>query len=578
MTSLSAPSAAFALLVALCATVASSLRLPAAASRQSTCPPVVFKGETRTFQSCDSVLSASESVHVHYSLTDDSKSLITLFRVTVDVGYLSLAWGYGQMIVGDGTHAVVVTTSDIAHYVMVNTSIFGVTPYANDSATPSPYTDLEFEVSGGNLTGLFTRPLVTDGQLALPDLAAGGEASFIWAYGARGSSNGQLAYHSSNRGALPVTIPNPPDVSPSPSPSPPSSSDCFVVFKNETLTFDGCAIGQFGDMNIYYSAPNASGVVDTLFQAPREGDSAHYVSFGWGYSSMVGSIVLSAYANARNTVDIGVYSLTSKLSSGVNRMSTPSDFMDIAVDVTDKHLSGRYKSVPGNGTVSFICAIGGASDTNSSSHSNHGRNRRWIGDVNFSNVTAGAEITTSSHRRERVHSVVMAIAWTVLTPWAVIFIRFFKQYNPTTFNVHRFTNFASVVLTVLGLFLVVFTSNLERDPHRIIGYVVVGLAVLQLIGGIFRPAKESRVRSTWYGLHFLMGSIAVGLGFTNVYLGIRLGFFERKGLYYALTSVALGAFVLAYLLFSSMPRRFPIVETTGYGRPPNRGEGDETAQ
>lgn len=579
MSSCSDPSAVLALLVALCyAAVASSLRLPSTASRQSACPPVVFKGETHTFQACDTALGDSNTLHVYYSLTDDSKSLITLFRVTADVGYVSLAWGYDRMIVDDGTHTVVATTSDIAHYVMVTRLSTGVTRYANDSANPSPYTDLEFEVSGGNLTGLFTRPLVTDGQLALPDLTAGGEASYIWAYGGVRSSDGQLEYHSSNKGSLTVTVPNPPDVSPSPSPSPPFSSDCSVIFRDETLTFDGCAIGQFGDMNIYYSAPNASGVVDTLFQAARERDSGHYVSFGWGYNSMVGSIVLSAYANASNTTDIGVYSLTSKLSSGVNRISTPSDFKDIAVEMTDEFLSGRYKSVPGNGTVSFIWAVGSASNSNSSSLNYHGRSGRGIGEVNLSNVTAGAEATTSSNRRERVHSVVMAVAWTVLTPWAVIFIRFFKQYNPTTFNVHRFTNFVSVVLTVLGLFLVVFTSNLERDPHRFIGYVVVGLAVLQLIGGIFRPAKESRVRSTWYGLHFLMGSIAVGLGFTNVYLGIGLGFFERKGLYYALTSVALGAFVLAYLLFSSMPRSFPIVETTGYERPPNRGEGHETAQ
>lgn len=582
MSLLSASCAVLALLAALCATVASSQRLPATASRQSACPPVVFKGEARTFQSCDTALGNPTSVHVYYSLTDDSNSLVTLFRVTSGAGYVSLAWGYDQMIVGDGTHAVVATTTDIAHYVMLNRTSAGVAPFANDSATQSPYTDLQFEVSGPNLTGLFTRPLVTDGQLAIPELTAGGQASYIWAYGDTASANGQLGYHFSNKGRLRVTVPNLPNVSPSPSPpvpspSPSSSSDCSVVFRNQTLTFDACTLGQFGDMNVYYSAPNALGVVDTLFQAPRERDSAHYVSFGWGYSNMVGSIVLSAYVNTGNTTDIGVYSLTSKSSSGVNKISTPSDFTDVAVEETDAFLSGRYKSVPGNGTVSFIWAVGDASDSDSSSLGYHGFSGKGSGKVNFSNVTAGLESTTSSKRRQRVHSVVMAVAWTVLTPWAVIFMRFFKRYNPTTFNVHRFTNFASVVLTVLGLFLVVFTSNLERDPHRFIGYVLVGLAVLQVIGGIFRPAKESGVRSIWYSSHFLLGSIAVGLGFTNVYLGIGLGFFERKGLYYALTSLALGVFVLSYMLLSSMPRRFPIVETRSYGRPSNIGEDDETA-
>lgn len=100
-----------------------------------------------------------------------------------------------------------------------------------------------------------------------------------------------------------------------------------------------------------------------------------------------------------------------------------------------------------------------------------------------------------------LHGRLMVLAWAVLVPTGILAARFFKVWpgqdwprqldDQRWWRTHRLSQYSAVVVMCVALALVL---NASRDgvapgPHAMIGWTVLGLATLQVLGGLFRGSK-----------------------------------------------------------------------------------------
>ncbi len=100
------------------------------------------------------------------------------------------------------------------------------------------------------------------------------------------------------------------------------------------------------------------------------------------------------------------------------------------------------------------------------------------------------------------HGRLMVFAWSIAVPVAVILARFFKVTpsqrwpheldNKTWWHGHRILNYLAVVTTILAVLLIwgrnQYTGAM-RGLHEWVGWAVMALALLQLVGGHLRGSK-----------------------------------------------------------------------------------------
>jgi hypothetical protein len=114
------------------------------------------------------------------------------------------------------------------------------------------------------------------------------------------------------------------------------------------------------------------------------------------------------------------------------------------------------------------------------------------------------------------HARVMVAAWGVLVPLGILIARYFKipsrdAYprqldSPFWWNTHRTCQYTACVLMVIGLSLIL---NAPRPvtlpgPHWWLGWSVLSLALLQLVGGLLRGSKGGPTSKQMRGDHYDM--------------------------------------------------------------------------
>lgn len=99
------------------------------------------------------------------------------------------------------------------------------------------------------------------------------------------------------------------------------------------------------------------------------------------------------------------------------------------------------------------------------------------------------------------HARVMTLAWGVIAPVAVLVARYFKIMprqdwprrldNPVWWRVHWKGQTVVVVLSALGLGLILAAPEASHSApvHRILGYLILGFAVVQALSGVLRGTK-----------------------------------------------------------------------------------------
>lgn len=111
----------------------------------------------------------------------------------------------------------------------------------------------------------------------------------------------------------------------------------------------------------------------------------------------------------------------------------------------------------------------------------------------------------------------MVLAWAVLLPLGVLSARFFKvlprQNWPHSldaklwWHAHRGLQYAGVFLMLCGIFLVwghASQTTLAAQIHAVLGWGVVALGVLQILGGLVRGSKGGPTDVTLRGDHYDM--------------------------------------------------------------------------
>lgn len=147
------------------------------------------------------------------------------------------------------------------------------------------------------------------------------------------------------------------------------------------------------------------------------------------------------------------------------------------------------------------------------------------------------------------HGVLLGLAWLACVPMGIFCaLPVGRQlFGPKWLTMHALCVNAAVVLTIVGSIVAIAQKRVEGHgrhvtAHTVIGFMVLGLSILQLFGGMLRPASqinaddaekataksksaeddESALRSAWAFGHknggkllFLTALAAVGLGINS---------------------------------------------------------------
>ncbi|WP_028745445.1 cytochrome b561 domain-containing protein [Rhizobium mesoamericanum] len=122
------------------------------------------------------------------------------------------------------------------------------------------------------------------------------------------------------------------------------------------------------------------------------------------------------------------------------------------------------------------------------------------------------------------HARSMVMAWSVLVPIGVIAARFFKIFpgqdwprvldDRRWWHLHRGAQYASLVLMLVGLFLILSAPEATQSitaaiwAHQLTGWIVLVLGGMQYLSGWFRGTKggpsSPAANGSWRGDHYDM--------------------------------------------------------------------------
>jgi hypothetical protein len=254
----------------------------------------------------------------------------------------------------------------------------------------------------------------------------------------------------------------------------------------------------------------------------------------------------------------GKYFLYDKSSSGVVLMDSSAQTLlngSITQETSEGITTLMYTkimeesgelSINPNGQTTFIWAIG----TNNNYPAYHGSGRgKFVLDVS-GDTPAVVDSEQSAKNYTKIfaaHGIMAVIAWAFLTPFAVG-SAFVRSLLPTTlwFKLHMYLNFSSFVLTLTAFILAVVNVQPERrfsEPHFVAGWVLMGLTIVQVVGGFARPhfvegekpksiteavaqnlnaIKNGSIRSIWEVSHKFLGVGTLSLALWQMQSGIKL--------------------------------------------------------
>jgi Eukaryotic cytochrome b561 len=340
-----------------------------------------------------------------------------------------------------------------------------------------------------------------------------------------------------------------------------ASSSCNVEFKGKEKTFQACFTDSTTGVSAHWNLDMSAGSIETLFLGKPE--SGGYVGWGWGSLEMVGSNAAIAFVDPKtNKPKIADYFLQAATAEGVQE-NTKQHFNSSDADVTaDGTVMGLFirpmATDVSNGPTKAIWAMGHkvSSSKSLSQHSRASRASSTI-DLSLRASTSGAsEVGYSS--KLNVHAWLMGVSWLILVPIGILTMRFFKTYNPATFQIHRAIMTLSFVAIVIAYALGLAEGSRSETAHLVVGSVAFALASLQIVGGVFRPQKGKPLRNVFYILHSWMGRMAFVLAAVNIFIGLRI--LKPATVYYVLAGLALFITAVVFGFFSFLPTRFPTKE------------------
>jgi len=316
-------------------------------------------------------------------------------------------------------------------------------------------------------------------------------------------------------------------------------------------------VGQSG-LKVYYSKVSTdSGATALSIKAVYQGLA--WLSIGVNPDGeMIGGEAVIGQPNAAvSSENPGKYSMSDESSSGVVLMGSSSQTL-INGSITQDTSAGTTTliyikimeetgelSIDPSGKNTFIWAIG--TDNNYPAY--HGSKGSFVLDLSGATaaVVESQQSTKNYTKIFAAHGIMAVIAWAFLTPFAVG-ATFLRSLFPTPlwFKLHMYLNSISFVLTAAAFGLAVVNIDREEwfsDPHFIAGWVLIWLATLQVLAGIFRPHPEhgekpkavsevvvrnlngvisGSIRAIWEASHKLIGFATLALALWQMQSGLKL--------------------------------------------------------
>ncbi|KAK4740642.1 hypothetical protein SAY87_024230 [Trapa incisa] len=125
-----------------------------------------------------------------------------------------------------------------------------------------------------------------------------------------------------------------------------------------------------------------------------------------------------------------------------------------------------------------------------------------------------------------LHGLLFWASMGFLMPVGIIFVKMSaldvnQARRKALFYVHAFLQGVSVVIATAGAILSLRSfENSFNNHHQRIGLVLYVAIWIQAIVGLLRPRTGAKRRTTWYLVHWILGTAISLLGVINIYSGI----------------------------------------------------------
>ncbi|XP_057997186.1 cytochrome b561 domain-containing protein At4g18260 isoform X2 [Hevea brasiliensis] len=126
-----------------------------------------------------------------------------------------------------------------------------------------------------------------------------------------------------------------------------------------------------------------------------------------------------------------------------------------------------------------------------------------------------------------LHGVLLWLSMGFLAPLGILIIRMSHREKGGSrrkvfFYLHVILQALSVLLVTSGAIMSMksFENSFDNN-HQRIGVALYGVVWVQAVIGFLRPHRESKRRSTWYFLHWMLGTVITLVGIINTYTGLE---------------------------------------------------------
>lgn len=339
-----------------------------------------------------------------------------------------------------------------------------------------------------------------------------------------------------------------------------NAGDCSVTFKGQDKKFDGCRTGLASGVDVYWTI--SSGTIETLFSGKPE--KGGYVGWGWGSHKMVGSSAAVVFVDPSSSKPrLEDFYLRAESTDGVKIDSKQVLSVKEADQAADGTLMGYFVRPLGSnvkeGVVDAIWAVGPSTSGNvtlSDHKSAHATSKFDLTSTGKAQDGGGGGDGSEIEGHWVFHGFVLGIAWFLVAPLGIFWMRFLKKFNPRTFQIHRVVMVTVLLLTLIGFLIGLVKGKREEMAHFVIGCIVASLTIIQVLIGIFRPKHESKLRGLFYLIHSQTGRASYIMGVVNCFVG--LGLLNAKAYWYVICALCVIAAIALFVVFQFLLKsQFP---------------------
>ncbi|KAI3955950.1 hypothetical protein MKW98_006310 [Papaver atlanticum] len=190
--------------------------------------------------------------------------------------------------------------------------------------------------------------------------------------------------------------------------------------------------------------------------------------------------------------------------------------------------------------VNHVWQEGPVVNGNPGMHAMTAANRQSMGSLDFlsghqSKSSGGGVAVDSRTKLKNVHGVLNVVAWGIMMPVGAMAARYLKVFNSmgaAWFYVHITTQTSAYIIGIAGwatgLVLGSKSPGIQHSGHRNIGITLFVLATLQVLALGLRPKPDHKYRFYWNIYHRLTGYVVIVLSVVNILKGFDILEPEKK--------------------------------------------------